>query len=133
MARAMRAPMRALPYFFRPRWQLFREHHHRLRETPDPGRAHERFERRLGLSMKVSMFRIVCYVGLYLSALVAGVSLVLDSLRLLPELNRGMNVLEATSSSLGLTFVLAILAAGRLLRQLELDMTFLSAESRIRS
>lgn len=122
-----------MPYLLRPRWQMFREHHERLRVTPDPALAHEKFNRRLGLSMKVSMVRLVLYVGLYLSAIVAGLSFALDYVRLLPDLNRGMGLVEATSSSLGVAFVLGIVTTGRLLRQLELDMTFFSAETRIRA
>lgn len=125
--------MRTMPYLFRPRWQLFREHDERLRVFPDPALAQERFQRRLRLSIKVSMLRLAFYVGLYLSAIIAGISFALDYVRLLPELNRGMGVVEATSSSVGIAFVLGIVTTGRLLRQLELDMTFLSAESRIRA
>lgn len=115
----------------KPRWMLIQEHHERLQTTPKPMQAAASFKQGARRSMRLSVVRIICFVGSYLAAGLAALSVLLDFFPTPPSLTRGLDALQATSSSLTVLFVVGVLVSGRLLRHLEMDLVFYSAETRL--
>lgn len=122
--------MPGLSYFLKPRFELYRLHHQRLRTAPQPAEAKLKFEKRLGQARRTHRVRAIFFLGIYFSIVAAAVTWILRFTGF-EEATAILTVIGTVLSSMTAVFVAGVFVCTRFLSYMEVDLIFYSQEARL--
>lgn len=121
------------PLLFRAKYDVFEDHHARLRDDPDPAAAGRRFGRRLRQAKVVNRVRAGLYAVVYFSLVATALVFLLRFLDVLVALRDALELAASVSSSIAILAVAGVFVCGRYLGLADVELYFYSMESRMAS
>ncbi len=112
---------------------LYERNDRRLREAPNPPRARRLFAERLTIFRRVERLVTALRMTTYAAVAVAALSLGVKYLESYPAFGRAIDVLAGTSSSLAVLLLIGLQLGARWLDLAGLELSYLSAEGRMRT
>ncbi len=119
------------PLLFRTKYDVFEEHHARLRDRPDPEAAARRFDRRLRHAKFINSVRVGFYVVAYFSLVATALVFLLQFVDALTLLRDVVRFAGSVSSTMAVLAIAGVLVCGRYLNLADVELYFFSMESRM--
>lgn len=119
------------PLLFRTKYDVFEDHHARLRDAPDPAAADRRFRRRLRHAKTVNGIRLGLYVVAYFSLAATALTFLIQFVGGPGVLGEAVRVAGSVSSTMAIVAIAGVFACGRYLGLADVELYFFSMESRM--
>lgn len=119
------------PLMFRAKYDVFEDHHARLRDDPDPDAAARRFSRRLRQAKVVNRIRVGLYVLAYFSLTTTALVFLIQFVGGSGVLQHAVRLAGSVSSTLAIVAIAGVVVCSRYLGLADVELYFFSAESRL--